>query len=111
MSTKQNTSSRSANRWPLGVLGCLLLFFGTGFAICYFNADTGMGDALLRLMELFGAQADRVMVALFYSVGIALGIFGFFFPPFRGKRPTPLELKYQEFSDQSSEYAQNEKTS
>jgi len=111
MATKQSMFSGSKTKRLTGALGCVLLFFGTGFAICYFNADTGMSDALVRLMESFGAAADRGIIALFYSIGIALGILGFFFPPFRGKEPTPLELKYQEFQDQSLEFRRKEKKS
>lgn len=100
----QNNKPR---KWLIILMG-IVLFCGTGLAITYFNEDVGMNGALSKLFGFIsGESVNQNVLAVCYSVGMALGVIGFFNPPFQGKKPGPMDVKFFEFEQSCSDYAKS----
>ena len=84
---------------------CVAAFFGSAFSIMTFNNDNGITELFDRINEQFlGDAADNSKaIAISYSVGIAVGIIGFF-NHFFGRNlstdPTPLEVEMKLYENE-----------
>lgn len=84
---------------------CVAAFFGGSFSIMTFNNDVGIPELFSKLYTQFtGETGDGFTVLeIAYSVGIAIGIIGFF-NHFFGRNlstdPTPLEVEMKNYETQ-----------
>lgn len=84
------------------VFVCFAAFFGAAFAIVTFNNDVGVPEVFGRIYESFtGNKSDGfTLLEISYSVGIAVGITGFF-NHFFGRKlsvdPTPIEIEMKKY--------------
>ena len=77
---------------------CLVAFFGGGYAIMSYNTDVGAKELFVYLSMLFLGNAKQgvMLLSVFYSIGLTLGMILFF--NHIGNRkltkdPTPLEIQ------------------
>lgn len=76
----------------------IVCFLGTGFTIIAFHNDIGINDVFTKVHELImGTPSDGyTILEVAYSLGLAVGIFGFFNHVGRkklSKDPTPIEVE------------------
>lgn len=81
---------------------CILIFFGSAFTIMAFNNDISVTDVFDRFYyQIMGkAKPDLSELEIAYSVGIAVGIIGFF-NHFGKKKfssdPTPIQVEMTKY--------------
>lgn len=91
--------------WLISLMG-IVLFFGTGLAVMYFNEDVEMASVLNKIFKFIaGREANIKLLTTMYCIGIAIGVVGFFNPIQAGNkgrkpRPRPMEVKYFEYEEQ-----------
>ena len=94
----ENTEDRKWIQTVKILFICATCFFGTGITVMGYNNDVDMAKVFEQLYKVFvGRKPDGVtFVELFYSVGLALGIF-LFFNHVPGKKvtnePTPIQVQ------------------
>lgn len=77
---------------------CLTAFFGGGYAIMAYNTDVGAKELFTNLSMLYtgNAKSGVMLLAVFYSIGLTLGML-LFFNHLGNKKlspdPTPLEVQ------------------
>jgi len=83
---------------------CLVCFFGAIFSIMAFNADVSTTDLFGQLyVQVTGQESDGfTILELTYSLGLAVGIIGFF-NHIGGRRlskePTPIEVEMRLYEE------------
>lgn len=81
---------------------CLISFFGAAFTIITFNNDVSAGSVFDHLYTAFTGEArdGATILEVTYSLGLCLGIIGFF-NHFSGHRlstdPTPIEVEMEQY--------------
>ena len=94
-------------RWCKVIFVCLATFFGAGFSIMTFNNDVSVTDVFSEVFSLvMGYESGGFTVLeISYSVGLAVGIIGFFnhFAAIKlNTDPTPLEVEMRLYEDNIS---------
>ena len=94
-------------QWIKTVFVCLVSFFGAAFAIMTFNNDVSVTDVFSEVFSLvMGYESGGFTVLeISYSVGLAVGIIGFFnhFAAIKlNTDPTPLEVEMRLYEDNIS---------
>lgn len=106
MSNKRPKNNEKPRIWLIIILS-VVLFFGTGFAAFYFNEDVDMANVQEKIYYyITGENADNNLLTLAYCIGVAAGIIIFFNPFMMGKKggkPTPMEVKYFEYEQQTKD--------
>lgn len=83
---------------------CLASFFGAAFTIMTFNNDVGTADLFVHFYEEMTGESSNgfTILEITYSIGIAVGMIGFF-NHFFGRKltvdPTPLEVEMSKYED------------
>lgn len=83
---------------------CIASFFGATFTIMTFNNDVGVAEVFMQAYEKFMGKESNGFTPLeiSYSIGLAVGIIGFF-NHFFGRKlsedPTPLEVEMKKYED------------
>lgn len=83
-------------------LVCLITFFGAAFTIITFNNDVSAGAVFQHMYTMFTGQEQHGISVLevCYSLGLGLGIIGFF-NHISGHRlgtdPTPIEVEMEQY--------------
>lgn len=83
----------------------LIVFFGSAFTIMTFNTDVSVGEVFDNLYYLvMGTKKNTGSVLeIAYSVGILLGIFGFY-NHFKGQKlhddPTPIHIEMRNYEEE-----------
>ena len=93
--------------WSKTVFVCAVCFFGAAFAIMTFNNDVNVTDVFGEVYRLvMGYESGGFTVLeVSYSVGLAVGIIGFFnhFASIKlNTDPTPLEVEMRLYEDNIS---------
>ena len=93
--------------WSKTVFVCAVCFFGAAFAIMTFNNDVNVTDVFGEVYRLvMGYESGGFTVLeVSYSVGLAVGIIGFFnhFASIKlNTAPTPLEVEMRLYEDNIS---------
>lgn len=83
---------------------CIAAFFGAAFTIMTFNNDVGVAEVFKQVYEQFMGKESNGFTPLeiSYSIGIAVGIIGFFNHIFGRKLtvdPTPLEIEMKKYEN------------
>ncbi|MDO4296647.1 MAG: stage V sporulation protein AA [bacterium] len=91
-------------QWMKTLFVCVLSFCGGGFAIMTFNNDANVTQVFAKIYEaVMGESSDGfTILEISYSLGLTLGILGFFNHIFRlqlTKDPTPLEVEMRLYED------------
>lgn len=87
----------------------ILLFIGAGLAIMYFHEDVNMHKAHKTIYEMItGVKDDKpLIISIPYSIGLGLGIAGFF-DVFsldkKDNKPGPLEIEIYKYNKDIEEY-------
>ena len=94
-------------RWCKVIFVCLATFFGAGFSIMTFNNDVSVTDVFSEVFKLvMGYESGGFTVLeVSYSIGLAVGIIGFFnhFAAIKlNTDPTPLEVEMRLYEDNIS---------
>ena len=94
-------------QWLKTIFVCLVCFFGAAFAIMTFNNDVSVTDVFSEVFSLvMGYESGGFTVLeISYSVGLAVGIIGFFnhFAAIKlNTDPTPLEVEMRLYEDNIS---------
>ena len=91
-------------QWTKTVFVCLVCFFGAAFAIMTFNNDVSVTDVFSEVFSLvMGYESGGFTVLeISYSVGLAVGIIGFFNHFAAITDPTPLEVEMRLYEDNIS---------
>lgn len=90
--------------WELAkvTIVCLVSFFGAAFTIITFNNDVSVGEVFQQLYTSFTGKAREgaTILEVSYSLGLSLGIIGFF-NHVSGHRlttdPTPIEVEMEQY--------------
>ena len=98
---------RYLSAWLKTAAVCLISFFGAAFAIMTFNNDVSVTDVFSEVFSLvMGYESGGFTVLeISYSVGLAVGIIGFFnhFAAIKlNTDPTPLEVEMRLYEDNIS---------
>lgn len=89
-------------QWIKVILVCLVSFFGTAFTIIAYNNDISITGIFEEMYGAFGKEelADRKVLEISYSAGLAAGII-LFFNHVGGRRitkdPTPIEVSMRNY--------------
>lgn len=94
-------------QWIKTVFVCAVCFFGAAFAIMTFNNDVSVTDVFSEIYKLVMGYESGGFTVLeaSYSVGLAVGIIGFFnhFSSVKlNTDPTPLEVEMRLYEDNIS---------
>lgn len=87
---------------------CLASFFGAAFTIMTFNNDVGTADLFVHFYEEMTGESSNgfTILEITYSIGIAVGMIGFF-NHFMGRKlttdPTPLEVEMKIYENDINE--------
>lgn len=94
---------------------CIIVFFGSAFAIMSFNEDVAIDELFQKIYQLVeGGEHDGFgILECAYGIGVALRITVFFnhFGNSKNGQPTPIELKMQQYDDDISTYLQSKNKS
>lgn len=87
----------------------ILLFIGAGLAIMYFHEDVNMDKAHKTIYEIVTGVKDEkpLIISIPYSIGLGLGIAGFFDVFSLDKKddkPGPLEIEIYKYNKDIEEY-------
>lgn len=97
--------SNPALTWLNVALCCIILFFGSAFAIMTFNTDVSASELFAKIyQDITGIKNDGfTILEVSYSIGIGLGII-VFYNHFGKKRlskdPTPIELEMRNYESE-----------
>lgn len=94
-------------QWIKTIFVCLICFCGASFAIMTFNNDVNVTDVFNEIyLLIMGTESGGfTILEVSYSVGLALGIIGFFnhFAKIKiNTDPTPLEVEMRLYEDNVS---------
>lgn len=82
----------------------LIVFFGAAFTIMTFNTDVSVGEVFSKFYELVMGQKETKgsILEISYSVGLAIGILGFY-NHFSAKKededPTPIHIEMRQYEE------------
>lgn len=104
VSYEPEKKERELWQWIKTLFVCVLSFCGGGFAIMTFNNDANVTQVFAKIYEaVMGDSSDGfTILEISYSLGLTLGILGFFNHIFRlqlTKDPTPLEVEMRLYED------------
>ena len=104
---KPPTPPRHGWEWMKAAFVCAICFFGAAFAIMTFNNDVSVTDVFSEIYRIIMGKESTgfTILEVSYSVGLALGIVGFFnhFAKFKiNTDPTPLEVEMRLYEDNVS---------
>ena len=93
--------------WIKTIFVCIICFCGASFAIMTFNNDVSVTDVFSEIYRIIMGKESTgfTILEVSYSVGLALGIVGFFnhFAKFKiNTDPTPLEVEMRLYEDNVS---------
>lgn len=93
--------------WVKTIFVCIICFCGASFAIMTFNNDVSVTDVFNEIYRIImGSESSGfTILEVSYSVGLALGIIGFFnhFAKIKiNTDPTPLEVEMRLYEDNIS---------
>ena len=93
--------------WIKTIFVCIICFFGASFAIMTVNNDVSVTDVFIEIYRIIMGKESTgfTILEVSYSVGLALGIVGFFnhFAKFKiNTDPTPLEVEMRLYEDNVS---------
>lgn len=86
------------------IFTALIVFFGSAFTIMTFNTDVSVGDVFNDFYYLVTGvhKSDGSILEIAYSIGIPVGILGFY-NHFKSSKvhddPTPLHMEMRNFED------------
>ena len=94
-------------QWAKTIFVCIVCFCGASFAIMTFNNDASVTDVFKEIYRIIMKQESSgfTILEVSYSVGLALGIVGFFnhFAKYKiNTDPTPLEVEMRLYEDNIS---------
>lgn len=94
-------------QWIKTIFVCIICFCGASFAIMTFNNDVNVSDVFNEIYRIIMGKESSgfTILEVSYSVGLALGIIGFFnhFAKFKiNTDPTPLEVEMRLYEDNIS---------
>lgn len=94
-------------QWIKTIAVCIISFCGASFAIMTFNNDVSVGDVFKEIYQIIMRKESSgfTILEVSYSVGLALGIIGFFnhFAKFKiTSDPTPIEVEMRLYEDNVS---------
>lgn len=105
---KKNTIANTMLNFIKVFLVCVLVFFGSAYAIIAYNNDVGtteIFDKIYGIIEKDRDERDKSM-EIMYSLGLTLGII-IFYNHFLGKKfnsdPTPIETEMNSYEKQLDE--------
>lgn len=76
---KYKNADPKVMEWCKLILVSLIVFLGSAFTIMTFNTDVSVGDVFDNLYRLIlGHKKDSVIMETAYSIGIFVGILGFY---------------------------------
>lgn len=83
----------------------LIVFFGSAFTIMTFNTDVSVGDVFSEFYEMVMGekQTSGSIMEIAYSIGIAVGILGFYNHFSRQKvhdDPTPIHIEMRNYEEE-----------
>lgn len=93
--------------WVKTIFVCIICFCGASFAIMTFNNDVSVTDVFGEIYRIVMGKESTgfTILEVSYSVGLAIGIIGFFnhFAKFKiNTDPTPLEVEMRLYEDNIS---------
>jgi stage V sporulation protein AA len=94
-------------QWTKTIFICIICFCGASFAIMTFNNDVSVGDVFKEIYKIIMRKESSgfTILELSYSVGLAVGIIGFFnhFSKYKFTTdPTPIEVEMRLYEDNVS---------
>lgn len=94
-------------QWTKTIFICIICFCGASFAIMTFNNDVSVGDVFKEIYKIIMREESSgfTILELGYSVGLAVGIIGFFnhFSKYKFTTdPTPIEVEMRLYEDNVS---------
>nr|WP_288830194.1 stage V sporulation protein AA [uncultured Clostridium sp.] len=94
-------------QWMKTIFVCIICFCGAAFAIMTFNNDVSVPDVFKEIYRIIMREESGgfTILEVSYSVGLALGIIGFFnhFAKIKiNTDPTPLEVEMRLYEDNVS---------
>lgn len=83
----------------------LIVFFGSAFTIMTFNTDVSVGDLFDMIYSLVMGEEKKggSVLELFYSIGIPIGVLGFYnhYNPSKVKEdPTPIHVEMRNYEEE-----------
>ncbi len=87
------------------LLLCLIVFMGSAFTIMTFNTDVSVGEVFDHFYRIIagGRKGMGALLEISYSIGIFVGIMGFYNHLSRKKRkedPTPIHVEMRNYEDE-----------
>jgi stage V sporulation protein AA len=94
-------------QWTKTIFICIICFCGASFAIMTFNNDVSVCDVFKEIYKIIMRKESSgfTILELSYSVGLAVGIIGFFnhFSKYKFTTdPTPIEVEMRLYEDNVS---------
>lgn len=94
-------------QWTKTIFVCIICFCGASFAIMTFNNDVSVGDVFKEIYKIIMKEESSgfTILELSYSVGLAVGIIGFFnhFTKYKFTTdPTPIEVEMRLYEENVS---------
>lgn len=94
-------------QWMKTIFICIICFCGASFAIMTFNNDVSVVDVFKEIYKIIMREESSgfTILELSYSVGLAVGIIGFFnhFSKYKFTTdPTPIEVEMRLYEDNVS---------
>lgn len=94
-------------QWIKTIFICIISFCGASFAIMTFNNDVSVGDVFKEIYKIIMREESSgfTILELSYSVGLSIGIVGFFnhFSKYKFTTdPTPIEVEMRLYEDNVS---------
>ncbi len=94
-------------QWMKTIFICIICFCGASFAIMTFNNDVSVVDVFKEIYKIIMREESSgfTILELSYSVGLAVGIIGFFnhFTKYKFTTdPTPIEVEMRLYEDNVS---------
>ena len=87
------------------ILLCVIVFMGSAFTIMTFNTDVSVGDVFEHFYQIIagGREGMGSLLEIFYSIGIFVGIMGFY-NHFTKKKlkedPTPIHVEMRNYEEE-----------
>lgn len=94
-------------QWTKTLFVCIICFCGASFAIMTFNNDVSVSDVFKEIYRIIMKQESDgfTILEVSYSIGLAIGIVGFFnhFAKYKiNTDPTPIEVEMRLYEDNVS---------
>lgn len=101
---KMQRKAGKAMEWCKLIIVSLIVFLGSAFTIMTFNTDVSVGEVFDNLYRLIlGHKKDSAIIEVAYSIGIFVGILGFY-NHFKGNKlqddPTPIHIEMRNYEEE-----------